>query len=123
MLFFPAPTADLSDFPFSSLCNDDLLSLSTQHSATVTLENPHYDTYIKNYLNDNTADLNSNFDPNDPCGQFNTSQYFTGQNFKSFINSSNLEEDIFLLHLNIRSANKKFDKLKIFLDNNQFPKH
>ena len=116
---------DFTKFPFSSLNNDDLLSLSAQHGATLTLDNhdkSNYDTHIRNFMDNNTADLNYNFDSNDQCGQLVTSHYFTEQHFRSFITSDSAEKNLFLLHLNIRSASKNFDNLKLFLDNNQFPK-
>ena len=106
----------MSTFPFNDTDNFDLnLLLRLQHDiASGNLNDEQYENNILNTINNDIGQLEYTFDFNDNSRV--KSRYFT-QN--QFITSSQSigKNDLSLLHLNIRSANKNFEQLSLFLDN------
>ena len=109
-----------SIFPFNSLDNDDFyLTFSDMSNDSQT------DSYsLNDDSNSSTSsssfspqDFDSNsehdfVDPNIPFNSFNNSQYYSTEQFQKTHNIDGFS----LLHLNIRSLSKNFDKFKCLLD-------
>ena len=113
--------AESVDIPFSSIENDDLLSLH-HNNLTPRTFNSDYDKRIINVIENEFNELNLNIDPHDDLGRLATSQYFTEKSFKSHLKTNSHNDTVPLLHLNIRSANKNFNQLRSLIENTQLPK-
>ena len=74
------------------------------------------DNAIADFYNSSSEQLSLDFDDDDPVHLHPLSKYITDRQFKDTL--LNTKSDTFsLLHLNIRSQNKHFDDLQLFLNN------
>ena len=106
-------------FPFSSVSNEDLYSVFQTHCQTSdNPQNHDSEELFANTLNENSENFNLEiYDDSDlsiPLG----SQYYTENMFVTKTQSRSIN-NCCILHMNIRSMNKNFEKLKIFLDKAQ----
>ena len=72
-------------------------------------------------MNNNVQDIKLNFDPHDSANQLAHSSCFTNNLLKTYLDLHRNNE-LFVLHLNIRSAYSNFEKFRFFLENVDFPK-
>ena len=103
---------------FNTLNDDDLFDLF-RSSSTVNEVNydslTNFDESVVNHINSSAEELELDFNFDDPAS-YNFTKYITNHQFHDIV--KDFENDTFsLLHVNIRSLNKHFDDLKLFLDN------
>ena len=106
-------------FPFSSVSNEDLYSVFQTHCQTSdNPQNNDSEELFANTINENSENFSLEiYDDSDlsiPLG----SQYYTENMIVTKTQSRSIN-NFCILHMNIRSMNKNFEKLKIFLDKAQ----
>ena len=109
---------DKSPFPFNLLSNDDLLTLLFQENQNVISAGKSvFDRNATNILTNNLDELNLEFNSHDDVSQLAQSPYFTEATFKDHLQTLD-QNELFCFHVNIRSANRNFEKLRLFLNVN-----
>ena len=105
----------MASFPFTNVTDLDLNSLLQSHHVddSIPISDNQYESNISNLLN-NTEEFEYTFDTNDSSHV--KSLYYTQNQFFKNAQSAG-KNDLNLLHLNIRSANKNLEQLNILLDN------
>ena len=111
--------ATLNDqMAFNTLNDDDLFDIfrsTTTVNAANLDSSTHYDETVVNHINASSEELEFDFNFDDPAS-YNFTKYITNNQFRDKL--KDFKQDTFsLLHVNIRSLNKHFDDLKLFLDN------
>merc|ERR1712198_570406 len=118
--------ANLLNFAFHSLDNDDLSelfrpSISSIESNNVGASTDSFDDFITHSINSSSDELSYNFDSNNDTNITPSSNYVSVNQFKDMVNNFSADT-LALMHLNIRSINKHFGELQLLLDNRQtFP--
>ena len=112
---------DSYSFPFMALEDDDFLNHTCNPQAPSTERNNllFEDSIIKEMSN-NVQEIKLNYDPHDSANQLAPSSYFTNNLLKTYLDLHRNNE-LFFLHLNIRSAHSNFEKFRFFFENVDFP--
>ena len=113
--------AEPNTFPFHSIDDEHLFSLLQNDSLNNPPNNNQtYDEEIVNVIVNNQEELTFNVDPNDEAGHIVPSKYYTENQFKSYTEVHG--DELFFLHLNIRSVNRNLENLRLLLENTNVPK-
>ena len=114
--------AEPNTFPFHSIDDEHLFSLLQNDSLNNPPNNNQtYDEEIVNVIVNNQEELTFNVDPNDEAGHIVPSKYYTENQFKSYTEVHG-DDELFFLHLNIRSVNRNLENLRLLLENTNVPK-
>ena len=105
----------MASFPFNDVSDFDLYRLLQvqQNADSFSISNEQYELNISDTINNNVEEFEYTLDVNDQS--FVKSRYYTQNQFVSNVKSAG-KNDLNLLHLNIRSANKNFEQLSLLLD-------
>ena len=107
---------DNNTLPFSLLEDDEFISLFYDGRNNVnSVRNTVFDNIATNVITNNLDELKLEFNTHDETGHIESSPYYTEASFKQHAETLGKDE-LFFLHLNIRSANRNFEKLCLFLE-------
>ena len=108
---------DNNTLPFSLIEDDEFISLFYDDGRNNVnyVRNTVFDNIATNVITNNLDELNLEFNTHDETGHIESSPYYTEASFKQHAATLGKDE-LFFLHLNIRSANRNFEKLRLFLE-------
>ena len=108
---------DNNTLPFSLIEDDEFISLFYDDGRNNVnyVRNTVFDNIATNVITNNLDELNLEFNTHDETGHIESSPYYTEASFKQHAETLGKDE-LFFLHLNIRSANRNFEKLRLFLE-------